>query len=792
MLYQILIAPIEAVMRVVLSGIYGAIGSYGVSIFFLSLLINVVLFPLFQMAERWQEAERKVQKILKPKLQEFRQAFSGEERHVMIHTLYRQAGYHPIYAMRSSFGLFLQLPFWIAAYQLLSQYQPLEGASFLFFEDLGKPDKLLWGINLLPFVMTAVNLLAAFLYTSKLSVSEKIQPLLLALLFLVLLYNSPAGLLLYWTFNSLFSLLRIALTRSRDVGQVAPIAAPYQKHVTSKSGLGTTRSQNRREFFQLCQKILESPYVLALLTGLWPIAFYISNNWFMFEASRSLFIIVTVTSIIWFTLSLFYLVLSWLWRTVFNPSESKAVLRIFVFVSILVMAYLLRRTFLPMAKDSVIVFIVVLMLMASTVAWFAPRIQIFRLNCVLGILCILQLGMGLNSIISTKLSPTILFDTKEGALRQTLYDQVRFSQKPNVYLIVPDGYPNAEGLKTIFNLDTTDFYEQVKLLGFRIHPSNFSNYMATLASISSLLGMDHHYYRGNIGNFEFLNARKFIVSDQNPVVHIFRNNGYQIHYVHETQWLFSSGCFVDSCWPMLRWSELNEILVAPSLKSIPLLARVTEAIAARRVSKDDEQARRSEFMQRALEHIDLMSEQHIPHFTYMHMIEPNHSFPGEQTSEQLTSFRKDYVKKIQIANDEILSIVSHIQTRDPNALIIVNADHGAWGYGSFNYTKKEILESTSDDLMALDHLGALLALRWPDAAPQCDQDLRTNVNVFRCIFSYLTESKDIWATKVPDHSFIERSGRGEQQVVRKAIHDGEVLRHMVDVDSVTGQAVTRK
>jgi membrane protein insertase Oxa1/YidC/SpoIIIJ len=120
--------------------------------------------------------------------------------------------------MRSSFGLFLQVPFWIAAYQLLSQYQPLNGVSFLVFEDLGKPDGLLWGFNLLPFIMTALNMAAAFVYTKSLSRTEQIQPLVLASLFLVLLYSSPAGLLLYWTFNSLFSLLRIALVDRRRTG----------------------------------------------------------------------------------------------------------------------------------------------------------------------------------------------------------------------------------------------------------------------------------------------------------------------------------------------------------------------------------------------------------------------------------------------------------------------------------------------------------------------------------------------------------------------------------------------
>ena len=169
-LYQIFIAPLEAVMHIVLSVTYSATGSYGIAILLLSCLINLVLLPLFQIAEKWQDAERRIQNILTPKLQEFKQAFSGEERYVMIRTLYRQTGYHPIYAMRSSVGLLLQLPFWIAAYQLLSQYQPLKGASFFLFKDLGQPDELLWGVNLLPAVMTVVNVLAAVLYTRQLRV----------------------------------------------------------------------------------------------------------------------------------------------------------------------------------------------------------------------------------------------------------------------------------------------------------------------------------------------------------------------------------------------------------------------------------------------------------------------------------------------------------------------------------------------------------------------------------------------------------------------------------------------
>ena len=339
--------------------------------------------------------------------------------------------------------------------------------------------------------------------------------------------------------------------------------------------------------------------------------------------------------------------------------------------------------------------------------------------------------------------------------------------------------------------------EQLELSGFTIYPSTFSNYADTMSSMSSLLATDHHYYRGTVGNLESLDARQFIVSAENPVVKSFRNNGYQIHYLHQDDLLFSSGCFVDSCWPMPFWGsdEFMDLLVSPRLRSILLPARVSEPITATGgvpkinkagLGRPDQKRGQRCLSKEALEHLDLMSERHIPHFTYIHLDSPGHSFPGPQTPEQLASFRKDYGKDIQLANAEILSIVSHILTRDPNALIIVNSDHGAWGYGNALYTREELLLDKADYLKGLDHLGALLAIRWPDAALRYDQGLRTNVNLFRHIVSYLSESKDVLATKVPDDGFVWMMV-GAQKRVWQVMNDGRVLEHKVEVDPLTGR-----
>lgn len=56
--------------------------------------------------------------------------------------------------------------------------------------------------------MTSFSLLAGFVYSKKLKFKESLPLYIVSLIFLVLLYTSPSGLLFYWTINCLFSLLK--------------------------------------------------------------------------------------------------------------------------------------------------------------------------------------------------------------------------------------------------------------------------------------------------------------------------------------------------------------------------------------------------------------------------------------------------------------------------------------------------------------------------------------------------------------------------------------------------------
>lgn len=197
----------------------------------LSCAVNVVMLPVYHAAEGWQEEERAAQSRMAARLAEIKSVYSGSERDMIVRGLYRLHGYHPVMGLRTCAGLLIQVPFFIAAFHLLNNLALLSGVSFMGIPNISRPDGLLSlgdaRGNVLPFIMTAVNLLSASVYTKRLGLGEKRQLVLIAALFMVLLYTSSAALLLYWTCNNLFSLLKNSVY-VRWVYDDAPRHASFQ------------------------------------------------------------------------------------------------------------------------------------------------------------------------------------------------------------------------------------------------------------------------------------------------------------------------------------------------------------------------------------------------------------------------------------------------------------------------------------------------------------------------------------------------------------------------------------
>jgi YidC/Oxa1 family membrane protein insertase len=207
-LYTLVIFPIEQVIEICFFYCKTWFGSLGVAILGVSVAVSTFILPIYLMAEKQQQKEREIEKNLKNGVDLIKSTFQGDERFMLLSEYYRRKNYHPVFALRNSIDLLIQIPFFIAAYHFLHNLEILKGAPFLFISDLGSPDKLLFGLNLLPIVMTVINIVSGMIYAKNLAVKDKIQLYAMAGIFLVLLYNSPAGLVLYWTSNNIYNLIK--------------------------------------------------------------------------------------------------------------------------------------------------------------------------------------------------------------------------------------------------------------------------------------------------------------------------------------------------------------------------------------------------------------------------------------------------------------------------------------------------------------------------------------------------------------------------------------------------------
>lgn len=234
---QLLFAALWAPLRWLCFGLYflldailALVGNAGLAIVLLSLAVKLILAPLTHIADGWQAEVNRTRSRLQPRLEEIRRSARGEEAHNLTLAAYREAGVHPLYTLKSLAGFSIQVPMFIAAFDMLAEYFPLAGRDFLWIDDLAAPDRLaplpvalpFFGadFNLMPALMTALTIVSALVQrdqslTPALQWGQRRQLYLMAAGFFLLFYTFPSGMVLYWTANNGWHLLKVLLLQAR-------------------------------------------------------------------------------------------------------------------------------------------------------------------------------------------------------------------------------------------------------------------------------------------------------------------------------------------------------------------------------------------------------------------------------------------------------------------------------------------------------------------------------------------------------------------------------------------------
>jgi len=216
-----ILAPLEKLLKWLLNVFYGIVPNYGVAIILLTLLVKILFFPL---TKKGSEATLRMQ-ALSPKIKELQEKYKDNRQklNAEMAAFYQKEGYNPI---SGCLPMLLQLPIFFAMYNLFNNHFDLRGAQFIpvWIPDLSVPEAI-WnfpeGISLpflgwtalrvLPFVYVGSQLLygkVTQLPGQQSNPQMKMMLYVMPIVFFFILYNVPSGLLIYWIFSNLLTLVQ--------------------------------------------------------------------------------------------------------------------------------------------------------------------------------------------------------------------------------------------------------------------------------------------------------------------------------------------------------------------------------------------------------------------------------------------------------------------------------------------------------------------------------------------------------------------------------------------------------
>jgi len=200
------IVPVSALLLRCLIALHGIIPNYGIAIIIVALGAKLVFYPLTQSSLRTM----KVMHRLQPEVNAIREKHSNDpaKMNQAMMSLYKE---HKVNPMGGCLPMLLQLPVFLALYQVLLHSIELRSAGFTgWIRDLSAPDVVAhlggFPLHVLPLIMTG----STFLLQSQTPVDPRQQFMmyLMPVMMLYIMYNLPSGVIIYWTVNNLVSALQ--------------------------------------------------------------------------------------------------------------------------------------------------------------------------------------------------------------------------------------------------------------------------------------------------------------------------------------------------------------------------------------------------------------------------------------------------------------------------------------------------------------------------------------------------------------------------------------------------------
>jgi YidC/Oxa1 family membrane protein insertase len=238
---------LENLMKYFLNVFYRLVPNYGVAIILVTILVKALLFPL---TRNGSIASARMQE-LQPKMKELQDKYKNNPQKLNqeMAAFYKREGYNP---MSGCLPLLIQFPIFIAMYNLFNNHFDLRGALFIpgWIPDLSQPEAIFTfaKINLIVWQIEAIRALPIIYLVSQLLYGKyaqttsagqsgaqmKMMMYGMPIIFFFILYNTPAGLLVYWIVSNVLSIgQQVVINNVLRQRKLTLAAAAASSHVSA-------------------------------------------------------------------------------------------------------------------------------------------------------------------------------------------------------------------------------------------------------------------------------------------------------------------------------------------------------------------------------------------------------------------------------------------------------------------------------------------------------------------------------------------------------------------------------
>jgi len=202
----------------------GFFHSYALAIIVLTFIVRGALWPIQGKANQ----SMKRMQLLQPKMAELKEKYKDDPARMNqeVMKLYKDYGANPL---SGCLPMLIQIPIFFGFYSMLGTAVELRNSSFLWVNDLARPDTIAWiagyPINILPILMAGTMVWQMQLTPKAGDPAQQKMMMFMPLIFVVFTYNFASALALYYTVQNTLSIIQLYATRNKPMPELVKLSA---------------------------------------------------------------------------------------------------------------------------------------------------------------------------------------------------------------------------------------------------------------------------------------------------------------------------------------------------------------------------------------------------------------------------------------------------------------------------------------------------------------------------------------------------------------------------------------